>query len=622
MSYQFSALYDNITNLDYSQTEIIATNGALATLNNSGLTFSQDFSSDSGFTYDSSKSEFTGGLVRQKDTRPSNATFLASYNVNKDGNGGGGTLTGTLNGGATVHDGVLDLASGTVKYEDFSATGNAGSQQTLCIRKVIIPNFTGAPATSQFYVNISQAPTVANNMVAVYHTSGSTNITIRIKDSAGADIIFTSAGSYSPTSGVPFEIELNMDLTSGATRLFINGTQLGSTITTTGTRGSSIGLLRIGSDYNGTVASNFKTDSLLIFSTVQHTSNYTPDWSNIYENIYVENKVDLPNFSYSGPKTLITLDSFSTTETDSPKFILNDKYWNGSSWATSDGSYLQANDKATILANIGSLSVTGTTSITCSVVFQNSHTQSSVDLLTITYTGQKYYLSGWLRTKSYFTAEELTLLAKTTTEPANTLVKYAIMVDGILKYWNGSAWAVSDGTESKTNTLSEINTNIATIVTTNSTVKFYVLLITTDNQVTPNIELATIDYDFAGDIAEPETCIVYGYYRDLSGNGINDATVTFTLKRNKYEYKEAADSVIEKAVSVTTGSNGDPDWEDGYFEIELIKSKEFEGTGEYYLSVEKENDTLKTNKDSTGALIEFEVPDATEKNITDILTAA
>src|SRR4030042_74287 len=214
MSYQFSALYDNITNLDYSQTEIIATNGALATLNNSGLTFSQDFSSDSGFTYDSSKSEFTGGLVRQKDTRPSNATFLASYNVNKDGNWGGGTLTGTLNGGATVHDGVLDLASGTVKYEDFSATGNAGSQQTLCIRKVIITNFT-----------------------------------IRIKDSAGADIIFTSAGSYSPTSGVPFEIELNMDLTSGATRLFINGTQLGSTITTTGTRGSSIGLLRMGSDY-------------------------------------------------------------------------------------------------------------------------------------------------------------------------------------------------------------------------------------------------------------------------------------------------------------------------------------------------------------------------------------
>jgi hypothetical protein len=77
-----------------------------------------------------------------------------------------------------------------------------------------------------------------------------------------------------------YEFELNWDITAGASRLFVNGKQFGATITATGVRNSSIGLLRVGGGYDSTspLASNFGIEKLIIFNTVQNTADYTPGY--------------------------------------------------------------------------------------------------------------------------------------------------------------------------------------------------------------------------------------------------------------------------------------------------------------------------------------------------------
>jgi hypothetical protein len=70
-------------------------------------------------------------------------------------------------------------------------------------------------------------------------------------------------------------VELNYDITNGATRVFINGKQLGDTQTDTGTRDSSIGLLRLGADVSASsIVANALFSDLLVFDAVQHTEDF------------------------------------------------------------------------------------------------------------------------------------------------------------------------------------------------------------------------------------------------------------------------------------------------------------------------------------------------------------
>lgn len=308
------------------------------------------------FTYDSSLIDITttAGL---KDLRPANATCYAGYTSSIDLLWGDGVLTGAASGGAAVSGGKLDLAHSDIRYVDYDADLNADSQQTGCIRFKMTPNFSGAPGVYMGIFCITKATTLVTNCVQ-FIISNAGNLFLQIYDQSDVLKVNLNCGIWSPTSGVEYEFEINYDLTSGASRVFIDGVQFGSTSTATGTRSSDIGLLRIGNYPSPTQTSNFKIDDLMIFSTVQHTANYTP--ASYGTTIY---STANPTILLNSTTAMDGLDGFSEvaskTGSDEVKYTIvvagQDKYWNGSAWANSAGTYAQANTAAEIETNKASL---------------------------------------------------------------------------------------------------------------------------------------------------------------------------------------------------------------------------------------------------------------------------
>src|SRR3990167_888374 len=210
------------------------------------------FTTPGDFTYDTTKVEITGGKAKLLDLTPSNATCGATFtsNINLN-NWSAGTVTGTATGGATVSSGKLNLIFDDVRYVSYDADLNADSQQTGCIRFKLTPNYSGTPSTQKTFFGISQAFSNLNNLIQLNQLITTGNLAVAFYDSTGVAMSSADLGNWSPTSGTEYEFELNYDFTSGATRLFIDGTQKGSTITSTGTRSSSIADLRIGTNYVG-----------------------------------------------------------------------------------------------------------------------------------------------------------------------------------------------------------------------------------------------------------------------------------------------------------------------------------------------------------------------------------
>jgi uncharacterized phiE125 gp8 family phage protein len=360
-------------------------------MNSYADTFTQAFTSDTGFTYTASEAEFTGGMVQQKDQRPTDATFYVPYTSDLDGAWGGGVLTGTATGGASVSGGKLDLDGGTLQYVTYSATGNAASTQTGCIRFDVTPAYSGSPASDRSMIIISTGATGLVNAVWIYHSSAG-NLTYSLYNSAGASIASAVASAWSPTATTEYEIEINWDITTGANRIFVDGTQLGATNVNTGTRTAG-DTIKVGTNGLNSMSPDFKIDNLVVFSTVQHTANYTPGDAP-YSYIYKATNVDLPDFEVDtgdGTLDLLAYTAFTAISVGCsgiPKYTLEGKYWNGSAWVTSDDTYAQANTAAEVNTNIASLTAGNTTSVT--IHFQDSNTQSCVDNLEIDYTAESY----------------------------------------------------------------------------------------------------------------------------------------------------------------------------------------------------------------------------------------
>lgn len=202
-----------------------------------------------------------------------------------------------------------------------------------------------------------------------------------------------------------------------------------------------------------------------------------------------------------------------------------------------------------------------------------------------------------------------------TTGNVNDEIKYTLNVNGQDKYHDGTAWVDSDSTYAQANTPEEIELNKVAFISTGITFKLRAFLHSDNGFTGPTLSVVTIDFNFFETITAPTTCIIFGNYRDISGNGVGGATVKFSLFRKTSEYKEAANSIIEASVEVTTLSSG-------YFEISLIRSSQYEGSGVYSLTISKTDGKLLTQKDSTATDLTFTVPDLISKNIADLLIAS
>jgi hypothetical protein len=603
--------YTTPSNYTTSDAEVSGGNAQLS-VTTGPITYPGVIDSDLGYTYDPTKAVFTGGMVEQVDQTAANS-ILAGKLETKDLNWHkSGSVTGTLYGSPTF---------GTGKMVCTGSQGVSWEYTTTAIEThkfIYTPNYTTAPPAN---VNVFTSYNGTNNNDRFYLTNSPSgnNLRFDLRNSSGTAVAgLTVIGAFNPVAGTDYEFEIVLDSVAGTVRVFIDGTLIGTSALGAWTRGGVTSRTILGATpvvYNRAEASY---DDYILFDNAQHTSSYVPGYT-IVDTIYAETIVTSPEVPHSGPGTIISFDAFAAVTTGSPRFTFevgqsgDFLYWDGSTWSTSNNTYAQATDAATFNANTSSIPVLGEVFGQLRIIFPDSNTISSVDSFDLTFTENTYSTAGSVVTNTTVSADALTSLSTATTLPANTNIKHGIIVDGALKYWDGAAWVTSDGSEAQLNTEEEITINAAALLgTQNSLLQLHSGLFTTDGTVTPLLDSASLVTDFGGiPSGTQELCTVWGYINTLNGVPISDVTVTVKLVEAASEYREAAGRILGNSLSTTTDSTG-------YWQLDLTRSSQFEGSGQYKVTFEKANVlNIKTNNN---APIAFSVPDAVSVELSTLIT--
>jgi len=568
---------------------------------------SEDFLTDAGFTYDSTKTEFVGGVLQQKSQRPTDAVIGVTYTSSIDSSWP--ILTAGLVGSPILAGGKLTcLAAQGVTYDDASI-GTVSSVGTLKVRYT--PNYTGSPPQN---VNIFALtnPSSANDRILVSHSPSGNTLRITANNSSGTSI-YTSIAigtAWTPTSGTTYEIELGFDATTGTFRIFIDGILHGTLTAGAFSRGTSATIFSIGASvslYNYAQAS---FEDAVLFSSVQHTATYTPGYI-LPEVEYAESTVTFPAHTYSGPGLLQLSDTIPTvTEFGNVRYIFEGLYWNGSAWVSSDGTYAQAISLATFITNQGTFPNTPTSSIIIQVSFPDSSSLSSIDQFDMATEGEFYPvdnpsialntflnadgLDSFIATVLAIGADTLQYLIETRTTPGGA---------SSYTYWNGTAWVASDGTYAQSNTLADIQSNITTLdISSGIFLRFNVLLHSDDGSTTPAISLTELAYNFHIVEPEPKKVIVYGWLKEPDGTPLQ-GTVTIA---NLTAFEHTGLFIPKSEVAASTDVNG-------YWEIEVYETTTI--NKQYQARVEYTEPTAKTVK------FNIIVPNQDSVNLTDMIVA-
>lgn len=375
------------------------------------------------FTYDSSIVDFTGTAVELTNIRPANATFYAGFHGTFDADYGDGSLTATLSGTPVLGTYYASLV-GSGNFLSFSAPLNTSFTQVGTIRLDVTPLYSGAPGNNQNIISINSAPGSLIDLLEFRHDTGTSIFHYFVYDSAGS-VIVNGSFSWVPVSGTSYELEMDFDVTTGATRMFIDGIQQGATQTGTGTRGNSVTEFDIGNDYTGgATVPNFRVTNIILFDTVQHTANF-------------------PSEIPRAPET----------------------------------TYSLTNPTVAVIAQIA--------------------------------------------------MSELNSFIETAVKPANTDIKYQLLVNGLSKYWNGAAWATSDGSYAQSNTAAIINTNATSLLPPGANIRVVALLSSTYGNATPTLTSVEEDYEFfVAPPTSPSLCILYCFLEDIIGfTNLTNATL-------------------------------------------------------------------------------------------------
>lgn len=456
--------FDTPGNYVVEDSDAIEVSGGQAQLkeqNTAGFTFNEDFASDAGFTYDSSKSEFVGGSLRQKAQVLTDAILGANYNTNDDANWGDGSLTGTAYGGSSVSGGklVAEGSSNIGVYYDDASIGNLGNIFTLKFKYT--PNYNTNNVVNTNIISLSPSAGNANRLLLINSPSGN-SLRITAWNSAGSQIHNAQTlGAWTPVLGTEYEFELNVNTSTGLIRLFIDGVLFGSTPATVYTRGTTATRLYVGADPGTYSVANAKFDDVVVYSTVQHTTGYTPGYT---VTAYVADTITLPVFTHSLTGVIKAISAFSTSDANSPRYIIGGMYWNGAAWVASDGTYAQANSEADVNTNIATLDVEDDTTLTIKVAFDAGESQMSVSDMTVTYSNKFYSTSYvYIEPASGFSFQTPFIeFSHNATIASGADISYAVSADDGTnwKYWDGSNWVDSDGTQSQSNDISTINANL------------------------------------------------------------------------------------------------------------------------------------------------------------------
>jgi hypothetical protein len=350
-----------------------------------------DYTDGSDFTYTASAIEPDGGGAKLKFQYADDVLFAATYtsSLNAVYSKFGGTLTATTSGTVTATGGLGDLSGGdgVFKKLQYDAHLNNTNVQVGSVRFKATPDYTGTPGTRQWYYASSMALSSNVNMVFFeHHTDGV--VYYYVYNSSGSTVA-TNDFAWAPTADQTYEILMTWDLTTGLTEVFVDGVQK-DTSTATGTRDSRVTYLKFGASDGDTTTdhADFRIDDLVVYSAVQQTADYTPGYT-VSETKYVTTD---PFIEQSNAVTVSEWVGVTGVESlsgsDTIKCQLRDdgtlKYWNGSSWATSDGTYSQASTLTDINNQIAT-APTGSIKMRCGLHSADGSTTPTLSSIVMEY---------------------------------------------------------------------------------------------------------------------------------------------------------------------------------------------------------------------------------------------
>lgn len=572
------------------------------------VVFSQTFSDSVGFVFDPTLVEFDSGVARQIDQRPVNGAFAALFNEPGvfDANWGGGDLTATVSGVVSVGANGLGFTQGSPGMVIYDGNLNStGLVQAGCVRFTVEVGYTGSPAGDIPFVLIAQGVASSNNTVLVTHKSdGQMNLTILTE--ASFIIEDVDLGVWAPVSGNSYEIEVNFDVTNGEIRLFVEGVQLGPTLTGVGLRTDSIFTIALGDIPWATQSApeSFVLRDVVLFNEVQHTADYAPGVA-LPNRDYSETLLELPLFVEAG--AIASLQSLSVLADAAVGYVLDDQYWDGVAWVVSDGSYAQSSLIADVNANIGDFSPAGDT-LSVKVAFPETNDQQGIDLLEVSYTASRFPLMAEVITPGLLMGGFVAALIAETV-PANTEIRHAVRRDGIYFYWDGTAWvevAQADLSKTSSSVFLDVDANLSSMLggSTPNLIEWVILLFTDDVKTSPSVEQLDLEYEYLVSSPQEPTGNLFGYVRDLSGNPVEGAVVTVD-RYGVNEYLEAdGASICCKAVATTDST--------GYFSVRVIWSSKYDGDGMY--TIKYEGSGLYQSR-----RVPFLMPDVASVNVADLL---
>ena len=547
----------------------------------------QDYTNDTGFTYDPALIGFSAGTASQLNQRNPGASWGANYNSNINGNWGDSPLLPTNTFGTPVITGnKLDLIGNSVTY-DMKGSINAAIGT---LRWKYTPNYTGNPGSNQQFFFMSNAGLgTANRMFFQHDTASAFRWTVHT--STGSLAINNGPfGTKVLTAGVEYEMELNYDFVNGQTQLFIDGVQQGGTNTAVISRSNdllSIEDFRVG----GSAGANYLMNDLLTFTSVQHTAPYVPGYT-VADNEYSEALLVCPNDVPTS--NLLELTSFIANFVGFPRFIVKGSYWDGASWVVSDNSYAQGSAYADIVANIASLDVSGDTFLAVSIVFPTAVTQTFIDSHTI---GRNvaglFYPEALIYSNSAINMNVLSNLEEISTILGADSILNIVRIGSTNYWWDGLAWVLSDSTSANANTIPEILAHAGTLpISTGASVTIAQVLISNDGSTTPQMEQLTVTFTFGiVDGCEPVKCVVYGCILDNSGNGIGGAKIT--VDGSDYFYTEAVLAPGNDKPALIARSSEAFSNAEGEFGIEVVETVTDSTTVDITVEYKQKGKTIK-----------------------------
>lgn len=314
-----------------------------------------DYVTSTDYTYDAAEIEVTGGVAQLLAKTYSNELFFVDFNEdnNPNANRASGNKYAT-SVAAPISSGYLDLTGGTQTYVSYDSDNLAGFTNTGCVRIGFVPDYSGSPPSGQYLFSTSSNSGNTNIFIVQHELSG--NMRIQIFNSAGGGLVDINA-AFVAVSGQAYVLEVNFDITSGASRLFIDGVQLGATSTSIGTRIENQNRFNIGISHSLNGVTSVKIDYLQLFSEVQNTANHTPiSTLETYDKVFqgIINKATISTGSLIG---FYACELNGNTES---KYVINlnavDYYWSGSAWVTSSGS-AQSNTADDVNTNIATFAI-------------------------------------------------------------------------------------------------------------------------------------------------------------------------------------------------------------------------------------------------------------------------